>query len=323
MKKVGIGIDVGGTYTKILACTSDGKMLKQDRFSTNPDKGPRPFIKNVAHAVLEWKKEFGRAVAGVGLGMAGDIDPEKGIIRFSPNLNRWRNVSVAAPLKRMTGVECVMENDANMAAWGAYTLELKRRYENIIAVTLGTGVGGGIILGGKLYHGSTGSAGEIGHTKIQPDGELCNCGDRGCLEAYVGSYAISRRALEALKTAPEESILFRLCRGEKRVSTMALVKAADKGDPIARRIWLETGEYLGRGLVNLGLLLNPGCIVLTGGVSRASRHFMPALRMILFRQSISTPFRKMKIVVSRSADLGSFGTALYGLEKSKRIRAEG
>ncbi len=314
----GIGIDIGATYTKIVAMREGGKVLKQMRLPTEPRNGPDAFIKKISGHLNNWKLEFGKTLRSIGIGVAGDIDPQKGIIRFSPNLNRWRNVPVVKPLKRKTGLPCVMENDADMAAWGAYVLELKKKYKNVIAVTLGTGIGGGIVLEGRLYHGSTGSAGEIGHAKINWDSsaEICACGDRGCLEAYIGSYAISRKVVQVLKTIPKNSILARLCTDEKRVSTRRLTEAADEGDPVARRIWLETGQYLGRGLANVGQLFNPDCIVLTGGVSRAWRHFLPALKKVLSEQSMAVSCKFMKIVVAKNADLGSLGAALYGLERN-------
>lgn len=311
----GIGIDIGGTYTKIAAVRADGRLVRQTRLSTEPNEGKDAFIEKITEVVNDWKLELGKDLISLGIGAAGDIDPEKGVIRYSPNLNQWRGVDIVRPIKRLTGLPCVLENDANMAAWGAYSLELKKKYRNIITVTLGTGVGGGIVLGGKLFHGSTGSAGEIGHTKIVPDGELCNCGDRGCLEAYVGSYAISRRALQALKNAPKNSTLRKLSCNGKHIGSVCLTEAAEKGDRVAKRIWFETGEYLGRGLANAGLLFNPDCIVLTGGVSRAAAHFMEPLKRILYSQSIATPFKFMKVLVAKSADLGSLGAAMYGIEK--------
>jgi hypothetical protein len=186
---LGIGIDIGGTNTKLVVVNRAGKLLAHERFRTEASKGPASFIKRLGAVVAGFRKDYGRQLVSIGIGAAGDVDPEKGVLRFSPNL-AWRSVKLAGPLEKLTGLPCAMENDANMAAWGAYEIELRRKTEDILTLTLGTGIGSGMILGGKLYHGSTGSAGEAGHLKIVPDGRPCHCGARGCLEAYCGSYAI-------------------------------------------------------------------------------------------------------------------------------------
>lgn len=310
---IGIGIDVGGTYVKFLAVDESGKTLKQDQIPTRAEEGPKAFIEKVAAFTLNWQKEFKGRPMAVGMGIAGEADPEKGHIHFAPNLNKWRNVSISEPFEKMTGMSCVLENDANMAGWGAYDWELKRKYRNVLAVTLGTGVGGGIVLDGKMFHGGSGAAGEIGHIKVVPEGELCNCGSRGCVEAYAGNYAICRRTAQSLEKAPPKSLLKRIC-AEEGVSTLSLFKAAEQGDPLALRIWEETGTYLARGLASVCLVLNPDAVVLTGGVSRASKFFLRAINEEFGRQTIVTPFKHLKLVVAETSNLGSIGAAMFGME---------
>lgn len=309
---LGIGIDLGGTNTKLVVVNRAGKLLAAERFRTEAAKGPAFFIKRLSAAVACFRRDYGRQLVSIGIGAAGDVDPEHGVLRFSPNLC-WRAVKLAGPLEKLTGLPCVMENDANMAAWGAYELELGRKTGNILTLTLGTGIGSGMILEGKLYHGGTGSAGEAGHLKIEPGGRLCHCGGRGCLEAYCGSYAIMARARELIKN--EEAFVKKFAApGHERFNTICLTNAAAAGHAAARQVWAETGHYLGMGLAGLILVLNPGCVVLTGGVSRARKWFMPAMLKVLENQQIKTPFEKVKIKISDSADLGSYGAALFGLE---------
>ena len=195
---LGIGIDIGGTNTKLVVVNKAGKALAHERFKTEADKGPASFIKRLGAAVDGLRRDYGRQLVSVGIGAAGDVDPERGVLRFAPNLG-WRNVKLTAPLEKLTGLPCAMENDANMAAWGAYEIELKRKLDDVLTLTLGTGIGSGMVIDGKLYHGSSGCAGEAGHMKIVPDGRLCGCGGKGCLEAYCGSGAIMRRARELVK----------------------------------------------------------------------------------------------------------------------------
>lgn len=306
----GIGIDIGGTNTKLIVMDDKNTLLHEERFHTAAGGGQTDFIRRLGAAAKRLKDKW--KPASIGIGAAGDVDPEKGVLRFSPNLDRWRNVPLAASLRKITGLDCVLENDANMAAWGAYELEIKRGYGNVVAVTLGTGIGSGIIIDGKLYHGATGSAGEMGHTKLDRAGRRCHCGATGCLEAYCGSYAIMRDARRAIKN-PETFISRYSAPGKERLNTICLTRAADQGHKAALKIWRDMGENLGRGLAGMILLLNPDCVVLTGGVSRASRHFLGPLKEVLASQQITTPFVKVKLVAAGNADLGVYGAALLGM----------
>ncbi|MCM2266874.1 MAG: ROK family protein [Elusimicrobiales bacterium] len=311
---LGIGIDIGGTNTKLVVVNRAGKLLAQERFRTEAARGAASFVKRLSGYVSAFKRDYGRQLVSVGIGAAGDVDPARGVLRFSPNL-AWRNVKLAGPLEKLTGLPCTMENDANMAAWGAYEIELKRKHDNVLAITLGTGIGSGLIIDGKLYHGADGSAGEAGHLKVQPGGRPCHCGALGCLEAYCGSYSIMARARELIKN--EAAFVKKYAApGRERFNTICLTNGAAAGHAAARKVWAETGQYLGMGLAGLILLLNPGCIVLTGGVSRAKRWFFPAMEKVLRSQQIKTPFNRVKIKVSEDADLGSHGAALFGLEKA-------
>ncbi len=311
---LGIGIDIGGTNTKLVVVNRAGKLMAQERFRTEPARGVTVFIKRLAAVVSEFKRDYGRQLVSIGIGAAGDVDPERGILRFAPNLG-WHGVKISGPLEKLTGLPCSMENDANMAAWGAYELELGRKSANILTLTLGTGIGSGMVLDSKLYHGSTGSAGEAGHIKLEPGGRHCNCGGRGCFEAYCGSYAIMARARELIKN--EAAFVKKYSEpGHEKFNTICLTNAAAAGNAAARKVWAETGHYLGRGLAGLVLVLNPEYVVLTGGVSRALKWFMPAMQKVLRAQQIKTPFLKMKVKVSEDADLGSHGAALFGLERA-------
>ncbi|MCX5783809.1 MAG: ROK family protein [Elusimicrobia bacterium] len=295
---IGIGVDVGGSFTKI-AATDGKKILRMFETPTITAKGKNYFIKNTASAIIRMASFFEGKKFSVVVGVAGDIDYQKGVARFCPNFLQWRNVKIAGPLKKLTGLSCRVENDANMAAWGAYSFELGKKYRNTAVITLGTGIGGGIILDGKLYRGANFCAGEIGHTKIVLDGEKCNCGMRGCLEAYAGCYGIVRRAKK---------------EGLKVSDAASLNKAADLGDPAAKKIWQDTGYYLGVATANLCLLINPDAVVFSGGISKAHRHFMPSLRRVLKEQSVKSPFRRLKIKIAKSAHLGAIGSALFALE---------
>jgi len=308
---LGLGIDIGGTNTKIIVADDRGALVKTERFATQPELGPSDFAKRLAASVSSIRNS-GMKIDSIGIGAAGDVDPEKGVIRYSPNLN-WRNVRLTQPVEKLTGLPCVMENDANMAAWGAFIIELKGHRCDALVITLGTGIGSGIIINGELYHGATGTAGEAGHIIIEPEGRVCNCGARGCLEAYCGSLAIMKRASELIKD--RGAFVEKYYKGGA-FNTIALTKAAEAGNAEAVKIWEETGTYLGRGLVNLVLVLNPDYILLTGGVSNAKKWFMPYVREVMKNQAIATPFSRVKIKASDNPELGSLGAALFGLSRA-------
>jgi len=317
---IGIGIDVGGTYIKMLALSESGKPLREAKIPTCPQDGPDKFVAKICNELKVWRAGFGAAKVAAALGIAGDISPEEGVIRFSPNLCKWRGVAICGPIERRTKIPCLLENDANMAAWGAYACEFKRKYNDLLAVTMGTGIGGGIIIGGRLYHGATGSAAEIGHLKIAAeDGADCNCGGKGCLEAYVGQYGIIRRAHALAKTRGATVLFKKICEAGE-ISPLDFSRAADAGDRTALALWRDTGLYLGRGLAALCLVLNPDAVVLAGGVSGASRHFLPYVKEVFSRQNIETPFSHLKILASSNPDLGSLGAASLALDWLKSGR---
>ena len=208
MPKLAFGVDVGGTFAKIAAVSPSGKVLRLEQVPTQPHLGPAAFVRRIADLFKAWKAQ-GLAARALGFGVAGDVDHERGRLRLTPNLPGWQGYPLRDSLHKRLGLPTVMENDANAAVWGAYVTELGRRPRSMIGVTLGTGVGGGLVVDGRLQRGATGSAGEIGHTLVVADGEPCNCGSRGCLEAYSGTYGILRTARRLLHGRPRRGKVLR------------------------------------------------------------------------------------------------------------------
>jgi Transcriptional regulator/sugar kinase len=314
---IALGIDIGGTYVKFFAVNEKGKVLKSDKMPTYKTLDAEGFLTQLADIINSWKKIFkikDRKDFIVGVGTAGDTDNEKGILRFAPNLP-WRNLKLMEGLKRKTGCKCFVSNDANMAAWGVYAKELKKKYKNIIVITLGTGIGGGIIVGGKLLQGATGSAGELGHVCIDfsENAPLCGCGQRGCLEAFAGTKGILRMAQAAAVKNPDCVLASLLKKND--FSVKLLSDAAAQGDETALQLWREIGSYLGRGIAGMVLILNPDAVVLAGGVSRGAEYFLPSVKEVFERQSIKTPFKNLKVLLSDEGNIGGIGAALYALSK--------
>ncbi|MFH1725697.1 MAG: ROK family protein [Elusimicrobiota bacterium] len=311
-ERIGIGIDAGGTFTKLIAVSESGKVLGEDSVPTERERGPRPFIRRVAAAVHALERDTGRGGAA-GLAVAGDVDSERGVLRRSPNLAPFEGYTLRKAMAAALERPVTMHNDANMAAWGCYALELKRRCPNVVAITMGTGIGGGLVLDGRLYAGPTGSAGEIGHMRVTGDGFPCACGARGCLEAHAGSYGIRRTVKQLLRERPHARSPLRE-PGAGRFPERAS-EAARRGDPLAREVWRRVGRALGVGVVNLVYLFNPDAVVFTGGVSRAGDLFLDPVRQALRAESFRAPFGHVRLRSARRRRLGSLGAALYSLEE--------
>lgn len=306
MEKLHLGIDLGGTGVKIAIVDKKGNIVEHSSFPTACPADPR----RIAGSIIEncRKLKHFKSIRSIGIGVAGDIDQEKGVVRFSPNLG-WKNVPLRRMLAGRLKKHINIDNDANVAALGAFWLDSKGRAKNLICVTLGTGVGGGIVMNGEIYRGATGSAGEIGHVTIEPDGPRCNCGNRGCIERYVGAPYLSAYGREAFK---KSAVIRRLAKRDPACVTPALLaEAARKGDKQAKRIWADAGDRLGILFADLINLFNPEMIVLSGGVSCSADLMMKTINRTIFSRAYETPAKACKIVVSHyTHKLGVVGAAL-------------
>lgn len=317
---IGIGIDIGGTFVKLYVMNDHGKIFRKEKLETDYSKGSKGFVAQLGDFINSIKTEFADQRVAVAVGAPGDVDHTRGILRYNPNLKFTdvKNWPLANQLQKYTGLRPYMANDATLAAWGAYETDLKHKGTNVLIVTLGTGVGGGLIINKELYQGSHGTAGEIGHTKIADTqtGPLCGCGARGCLEAFVGTIGIKRRAMQSVKKHPR-SVLAKLLKTGSDFKVAQIAQAAELGCPYALKIWEDTGFYLGVGIANLVLILDLDTIVLTGGISGSAAYFIPTLKRVLDEQQIKTPFKKLKICVSKNPDIGGVGAALYALHQTQ------
>lgn len=309
---ISIGLDVGGTNTKVAVLSDKYKVLKNIKIPTPLSKGYNFFIKELTRIVGSISKEYPKEKISVCIGIAGDVDSDNGVLRYAPNLCGWKNKKIKKDFEKNSGFKCFVENDANMASWGIYVFEVKRKVKNMAVFTLGTGVGGGIIINGSLYRGSSSTAGEIGHMIIKEGGEKCNCGNYGCLEAYCGTYALIRDVHRRVKNTDYYFKKYGIENGN--ITPKIIYESAKKGDKICLDIWKDYGYRLGSGIGNIGVLLNPEITVLAGGVSRAHKFFMPFVKKRLLEYGIKTPINKMEILISDNEDIGVFGCASFALD---------
>ncbi|MEK7389740.1 MAG: ROK family protein [Elusimicrobiota bacterium] len=293
MRGLSVGVDVGGTFVKIGLVAPDGAVLRSVQIPTEPKNGPDSFIRRLKAIVADWRFET------IGFGLAGGVDAKKGTLVFVPNLRGWDGYSFKKAFKIRTSVE----NDANAAVWGGYAISLKKKPRTVVGVTLGTGVGGGLIIDGRLHRGATGSAGEIGHQTLELDGPRCHCGRRGCLEAYAGTAGIQRSARRLMRPPPSP------------LTPKSLAQAASDGDRGARRVWDEIGARIGQGLANIVLVLNPDAILILGGVARAGELVLKPLRRVFAAQAFQEPFQELTISAPADRDWGVVGAALLSRER--------
>ncbi len=297
MKNRSVGIDVGGTFAKLGLVAPDGEVLEAVQIPTAPERGPADFLRRAEGVLRNW------SFSSIGLGLAGGVDPESGALLFVPNLKGWTGYSFRRALERAYAVPVAVDNDANAAVWGGYKAALKGRGRTILGVTLGTGVGGGVIVDGRLHRGATGSAGEIGHVTLELNGPACACGRRGCLEAYAGTEGILRAAKRLMKKAPAP------------LTPKAVADAAAAGDKGARAVWAEVGERLGQGLASMVLVLNPDAVLILGGVARAGKLILDPVRRAFAAQPFREPFRGLELSAPAGRDWGVVGAALLSREK--------
>ena len=259
MSNLCLGIDMGGTLIKIAIVDGKANVLEEAVLKTDVKAPPKQIIKNIVNVFESLK--FYEKVKAIGIGIAGDVDFQNGIIRFSPNLPKWKNIALKKEMEKLTKKTVYVDNDANTASIGAFWLDLGAKADNMVCVTLGTGVGGGIIINKKLYRGNSGTAGEIGHLTIEPYGNQCNCGNRGCAETYIGVRHLVRNAIELMKNKKSKYLLKLAGNDKTKITPKLIAVASSKGDPVAKQIWHDAGEKLGILLADIINFLNPDYIV--------------------------------------------------------------
>ncbi|MHB8078964.1 MAG: ROK family protein [Candidatus Krumholzibacteriia bacterium] len=291
-----LGADTGGTAVKYAICGPDGAVVASGETATNP-QDPRDTLSRLAAAARAALPEGGR-FAAIGVACAGIVGPRDGHLGRSPNLPGWQNRNLADDVRAAFGdLPARFVNDVNAAVYGEWRLGAGRGRRHLVMIALGTGVGGGVICDGRLLTGARDAAGEIGHMVLDPDGPLCNCGNRGCLEAYAGATGLWRRAAE-LAAAPGAAAgpAFRALIGDGagRADLADLHALAEAGDATAAELFAWAGRALGQAVANCVNVLDPDAVIIGGGVARAGRFLLDpcaatARRLIMAEASRAVP----------------------------------
>ncbi len=281
MSTFAVGVDLGGTNLRIAAVDSDGNLLEKVTLGTQVSKGRDFVIGEMTDAIKTLAQKYSAKLdlQGVGIGVPGIIDKRTGMLRESPNLPGWDDYPVRDEIERRLSTHVILENDANVAAFGEGWLGAARGYNEICMITLGTGVGGGIVIAGKIWQGMNGMAGEVGHVTVKPDGYPCKCGNQGCAEQYASATAIVKMAHEEIEAgnAPE---MARLAAGHSpnvEFSARAVFNLALQGDAAAQRVYDRVGSALGVLIADLVNILNLRMYVIGGGVSAGWPAFAPKM----------------------------------------------
>lgn len=299
-----VGVDVGGTNIKIAAVSPSAKVLARGMIDTRPDDGPERAFRRVAAAVPSLVGR--RSITAVGIGCAGLIDPS-GYLHASPNLKRWEDTPLARIGRRVFGVYTTADNDATCAAYGEYRAGGNRRCRHLVFLTLGTGVGGGVVSDGRVIRGAGGYGGEVGHIAVTRDGPLCHCGTRGCLEAYAGAWAVVKRARELLRERPGRYLSRWVGVDGRTLTPRLIMEAARRGDGVGRRVVREMGEALGVGIASLVNVFNPEVVVIGGGVSASFDLIAPYIERVVEQRAFSESASMVRI---ESSHLGNDATAV-------------
>lgn len=316
MDHVFAGIDIGGTTVKIAFIHQDGSILDKWEITTNKTDGGKYILDDIASSINERKLAHeGLSLEGAGVGAPGYIDVEHGIIVEAVNLG-WKNYKVADLLKDAMGIPVFVDNDANLAAAGEKWLGAGDNASNLLAVTLGTGVGGGVLAGGEIIHGHAGLAGEIGHiSSVKENGAFCNCGKYGCLETVSSATGIARLGKEAANNDPTSS-LHSILTVNGTLEAKDVFSEAGKGDSTAQSVVNNSMEHLGFALANLCNSLNPQVVVIGGGVSKAGSQLIDALRPVFNRYAIPKIAEETDIVIATLGnDAGVIGGAWLARQK--------
>lgn len=277
-----IGVDVGGT--KVLGGIVDqaGNVLAQARRDT-PRQGGADLTRTIADVALELMSTH--EIASIGISAAGFVSSDRKTMLATPNIAGWDGINLDSEIEALIGLPVVIENDANAAAWGEARFGAGVGEDHLMLLTVGTGIGGGIVVNGSLYRGAFGVAAEFGHLRVVPEGHLCGCGARGCFEQYASGKALLRHAREAISASPEMARNL-LSRGDGTLGALTgkhITEAAREGDSVAVAAFNATAQWLGAGIASLSVILDPACVIIGGGVIDAGEILLTPTRTAVER----------------------------------------
>ena len=317
IRKCAVGIDLGGTKIALGTVDEEGRLVGMLRYATDRSGDPGAVIKQIVEGVRQLKGEPAISLSGIGIGVAGQVDPETGGVIFAPNLD-WHNVPLGADLEKECSLPVVVTNDVRAALWGEWLFGAGRGDGDLLCIFVGTGIGGGIVCGGSVLEGCTNTAGEIGHLTVDLNGPLCHCGNRGCMEAFAGGWAIALRTRERVKAYPASGgTILKLAGGKVEDITAKIVaQAFFDGDALAGEIIREATDALVAGIAALVNALNPCRIILGGGLIEGMPELVSRIDDGVRRRALSAATGRLTICASKLGnDAGIIGAAALAMKR--------
>lgn len=295
-----IGIDVGGTNVKIALVDKSGKIIYSNSVPTYAKMGYEYTVNNIKQAIKDLMKETNttaKDIDGIGFDFPGQVDYKTGVVKLAPNIPGWVNVPIAQMIEEEFHIPTRIDNDVRCAALGEMKFGAGQGCENFVCITVGTGIGSGLVINGQLVRGASNAAGEIGHIKLQmKDGLICGCGDTGCLEAYASGPSIVAMAQDYIKGGKSTKFREMAAAEGGEITPYMVAKAAEAGDPVAKRIFAIVGEYIGIGLTSVINLLNPEKVIIGGGVAEAGDLLLEPIRKTIKERAMVVAGSAVEIV---------------------------
>jgi len=318
-----LGVDLGGSKILTAVVRSGGEILSSDESATRATQGREIVIQSIldsAHSAVKEANYTIAEISAVGIGAPGISNPEAGILFTSPNLPGWRNVLLRDIIQNELDKKTFLINDANAAALGELYFGAAQGTHNFIYITLSTGIGGGIVINGKIYTGAIGTAGEVGHMTIDDNGPLCNCGNKGCWEALASGTALAREAKRRIREGAKTSVLKYVDGDAEEITAQIIHSAAEQGDKLAKDLIARTGYYVGVGIANLINIFNPELIVIGGGLSNIGDMLLKPAFKEAAERSYKEAFQAVRFVsAGLGRNSGVLGAAAFALQQMKEI----
>ncbi len=315
-----VGVDLGGTKVETALVDSNGEVVSSHRSPTHPEKGADAIVEEIAICVEHCLSKGKKKAQALGVGIAAQVD-QSGLIRHSPNLG-WTDFPLGVKLEERLGLPVIVNNDVRAAAMGEWQYGAGKGADDLVVVFVGTGIGGGVISGGRLLEGCSHTAAELGHTTLIVDGRKCHCPNRGCLEAYASGWAIAERAQEAAQAKPRAGKkLISLAGNIDRITAAVVSQAYYDEDPLALQLFMETAHYLSSGLVSVVNAFNPCLLILGGGVIEGLPELLPIVDGEIRKKALQTALESLNIVkAALGKESGIVGAAALALEMIKEKR---
>ena len=320
-----LAIDVGGTQIRAAIVSRQGRIIAKKFYPTLAAEGPESVIGRILLAIdrlLKGKGGDSSSPDSISLAAAGAIDYEKGIITLSPNLPGWHSVPLRDVVEKRYGLETFLINDASAAALGEHRFGAGKGVNNLIYLTVSTGIGGGIIINGELYSGVSGGAGELGHMTIEVNGPVCSCGNTGCLEMFASGRAMAGEAIKRINDGGRSALTEMVGGKIDNITAEKVSVAAQAGDSLALEVVSQAGMYLGVGLANLVNIFNPEMIIVGGSVAKVGKLFLDPAREVVRERALSLLVQAVRIVNAQNIDeAGLLGAAAFAFQH--RLGQEG